>query len=108
MGVFGGTYESAKTDERKEFNRMLSFVKKSREKIPTLLFIALIDFLDQVRTQFTLRINFGNKEFILLRLRNPEMLQHRVETFNKIFKLFFRSMIISCEEKNVWQEFVKL
>ena len=33
MGVFGGTYESAKTDERKEFNRMLSFVKKSREKI---------------------------------------------------------------------------
>jgi site-specific DNA recombinase len=33
MGIFGGTYESAKTDERKEFNRMLSFVKKSREKI---------------------------------------------------------------------------
>ena len=24
---FGGTYESAKTDERKEFNRMLAFVK---------------------------------------------------------------------------------
>jgi site-specific DNA recombinase len=33
MGFFGGTYESAKTDERKEFNNMLSFVKKSREKI---------------------------------------------------------------------------
>jgi site-specific DNA recombinase len=33
LGIFGGTYESAKTDERKEFNRMLSFVKKSREKI---------------------------------------------------------------------------
>ncbi len=33
MGYFGGTYESAKTDERKEFNNMLSFVKKSREKI---------------------------------------------------------------------------
>jgi site-specific DNA recombinase len=33
MGYFGGTYESAKTDERKEFNTMLSFVKKSREKI---------------------------------------------------------------------------
>ncbi|MBS1773958.1 MAG: recombinase family protein [Bacteroidetes bacterium] len=27
---FGGTYESAKTDERKEFQRMLSFVKKSK------------------------------------------------------------------------------
>lgn len=33
MGQFGGTYESAKTDERKEFNKMLSFVKKSKEKI---------------------------------------------------------------------------
>jgi DNA invertase Pin-like site-specific DNA recombinase len=33
MGYFGGTYESARTDERKEFNNMLSFVKKSREKI---------------------------------------------------------------------------
>lgn len=33
MGYFGGTYESAKTDERRHFNAMLSFVKKSREKI---------------------------------------------------------------------------
>ncbi len=32
-GSFGGTYESAKNDERKEFNKMLAFVKKSREKI---------------------------------------------------------------------------
>ncbi|MGE0569047.1 MAG: recombinase family protein, partial [Bacteroidia bacterium] len=27
---FGGTYESAKTDERKEFNRMLKFVQKNK------------------------------------------------------------------------------
>ena len=33
VAYFGGTYESAKTDERKEFNRMLNFVKKSRDKI---------------------------------------------------------------------------
>lgn len=33
VGSFGGTYESAKTDERKEFNKMLSFVKKSKEKV---------------------------------------------------------------------------
>src|ERR1017187_8298339 len=30
---FGGTYESAKNDERKEFSKMLAFVKKSKEKI---------------------------------------------------------------------------
>jgi len=33
MAYFGGTYESARTDERIEFNNMLSFVRKSREKI---------------------------------------------------------------------------
>jgi site-specific DNA recombinase len=33
MGTFGGTFESAKTDERKQFNNMLSFLKKSRDKI---------------------------------------------------------------------------
>jgi site-specific DNA recombinase len=33
MGFFGGTYESAKTDERKHFNAMLAFVKKSKERI---------------------------------------------------------------------------
>jgi site-specific DNA recombinase len=33
MGCFGGTYESAKTDERKHFNAMLAFVKKSKERI---------------------------------------------------------------------------
>ncbi|MCW3122470.1 MAG: resolvase domain protein [Flavipsychrobacter sp.] len=33
MGYYGGTFESAKTDERKQFNNMLSFLKKSREKI---------------------------------------------------------------------------
>src|ERR1700722_11982090 len=33
LGYFGGTYESAKTDERKEFKRMQHFVKNSRDKI---------------------------------------------------------------------------
>ncbi len=33
LGYFGGTYESAKTDERRQFNNMLNFIKKSREKI---------------------------------------------------------------------------
>lgn len=28
---FGGTYESAKSDERKEFNRMLSYVKRNKQ-----------------------------------------------------------------------------
>ncbi len=37
MGYFGGTYESAKTDERKQFNAMLSFVKKSKEEVSAII-----------------------------------------------------------------------
>ncbi len=33
LGSFGGTYESAKSDERLEFQRMLKFIKQSKEKI---------------------------------------------------------------------------
>lgn len=33
VGYFGGVYESAQTDERKEFNRMLNFVRRSKEKV---------------------------------------------------------------------------
>jgi site-specific DNA recombinase len=43
-GYFGGTYESAKSDERKEFNRMLKFVKASKEKISHILVYSLDRF----------------------------------------------------------------
>jgi site-specific DNA recombinase len=33
LGYYGGTYESAKTDERNQFNKMLATVKKSNQKI---------------------------------------------------------------------------
>jgi site-specific DNA recombinase len=43
-GYFGGTYESAKSDARKEFNRMLKFVKASKEKITHILVYSLDRF----------------------------------------------------------------
>ncbi len=43
-GYFGGTYESAKSDERREFNRMLKFVKASKEKISYILVYSLDRF----------------------------------------------------------------
>lgn len=41
---FGGTYESAKTDERKEFNRMLTFIKRSKEKISQIVVYSIDRF----------------------------------------------------------------
>lgn len=42
IGYFGGGYESASTDERKEFNRMLDFIKKSKLRI-TYIIVHMID-----------------------------------------------------------------
>src|SRR5688572_15924283 len=44
VSYFGGTYESAKTDERKEFQRMLNFVKKQKEKISYIVVFSIDRF----------------------------------------------------------------
>lgn len=44
IGYFGGTYESAKNDERKEFNNMLSFIKKSRVDISYIIVYSIDRF----------------------------------------------------------------
>lgn len=44
LGYFGGTYESAKSDERKEFNRMLKFVKGQKVKVSYILVYSLDRF----------------------------------------------------------------
>ncbi len=43
-GHFGGTYESAQSDERKEFVRMINFVKKAKEKISFIIVYSLERF----------------------------------------------------------------
>lgn len=44
LGFFGGTYESAQTDERKEFNRMLKFVKNQKEMVGSIIVFSLDRF----------------------------------------------------------------
>jgi site-specific DNA recombinase len=44
LQIFGGTNESAQTDERKEFTLMINFVKKSREKVSFILVASLERF----------------------------------------------------------------
>ena len=44
LGFFGGTYESAKTDERNEFNRMIRFVKNQKEGVSHILVYSLDRF----------------------------------------------------------------
>src|SRR5947209_2436059 len=44
LAYFGGTYESAKTDGRKEFQRMLDFIKKNKGKVNQILVYSLDRF----------------------------------------------------------------
>jgi site-specific DNA recombinase len=44
ISVFGGTYESAKTDGRKEFQRMLKFIKGCKGQVSQILVYALDRF----------------------------------------------------------------
>lgn len=44
LGFFGGTYESAKTDERNEFNQMIRFVKNQKEGVSAILVYSLDRF----------------------------------------------------------------
>ena len=44
QGYFGGTYESAKSDERKEFTRMLKYVKSYKQKVSYILVYSLDRF----------------------------------------------------------------
>jgi site-specific DNA recombinase len=44
LSNFGGTYESAQTDERKQFTAMLAFVKKSKQKVSYIIVYSLERF----------------------------------------------------------------
>src|SRR5688572_15140155 len=44
VNEFGGTYESAASDERKEFKRMLNFIQKSKQKISHIIVYSLDRF----------------------------------------------------------------
>ena len=44
LSFFGGTYESAKTDGRKEFQRMLEYIKKNRGRVSHILVYTLDRF----------------------------------------------------------------
>lgn len=66
VATFGATHESAKTDDRKEFQRMIEFCKRSRGKISTILVYKMtrfsrtggkaISLADDLRTKYGIHI----------------------------------------------------
>ena len=63
LARFGGTYESAKTDGRKEFQRMLDFIKEHKGQVSQIL-VYLIDRFSRtggaaIALADDLRVNYG-------------------------------------------------
>lgn len=66
VAAFGDTHESAKTDDRKEFQRMIEFCKRSRGKISTILVYKMtrfsrtggkaISIADELRSKYGIHI----------------------------------------------------
>jgi site-specific DNA recombinase len=70
-GYFGGTYESAKSDERKEFNRMLKFVKACKEKISYILVYSLDRFSEQEIVLFISQVNLKKSAVNIMAVTQP-------------------------------------
>ena len=63
LEIFGGTYESAKTDGRKEFQRMIDFIKKHRGRVSHIL-VYLLDRFSRtgggaIKLAEELRLKYG-------------------------------------------------
>jgi site-specific DNA recombinase len=70
-GQFGGTYESAKTDERKEFNRMLSFVKKCPDKITYIIVYSVDRFSRSGANAIYIKDQLRSQDIFLVAVTQP-------------------------------------
>ncbi len=104
LGHFGGTYESAKTDERKEFNRMLQFIKRSKEKISYIIVYSIDRFSRSGANGIYIKEQLKGRIFFSFQLPSLWMRQLPTEIFSKTFRCFSPTTITSSAEKNVWEE----
>ena len=70
-GYFGGTYESAKSDERKEFNRMLQFVKASKENVSYILVYCLDRFSRSGESAISIKAELKKQGIDLVSVTSP-------------------------------------
>lgn len=115
IGYFGGTYESAKTDGRKEFNRMLDFIKTRKGKVSHILVYTLDRFSRiggaAIKLAEELRENYGVTIFAVTQptdTSNPSGVLHQNITFlfsqydNQLRKQKAVAGMIEKFDKGIW------
>lgn len=71
LGTFGGDYESAKSDERKEFKRMFDFIKKSKLKVSYIIVYKLDRFSRTGPNAIYLKDQLQNQGIYILSVTEP-------------------------------------
>ena len=100
LNYFGGTYESAKTDGRKEFLRMLDFIKKNKGKITHILVYTLDRFSrtggGAIKLAQDLREKYGVSVFAVTQ---PQIHRMQAVYFSKTFTCYLVNLITSFVNK---------
>lgn len=89
LGTFGGTHESAKTDERKEFQRMLKFVKGSKGKVSHILMYHLDRFSRSGISSIYISDQLAKNGIELLSILNPVDTSTETGKFQQHMQLLF-------------------
>ncbi|MBL0357848.1 MAG: recombinase family protein [Chitinophagaceae bacterium] len=91
---FGGTYESAQKDERKEFKKMLDYVKKDR-KIDSIVVYSFDRFSRSGANAIYLTNELYKIGISLLAVSQERTPQHQQASFKKIFFFCSASLIMT-------------
>ncbi len=99
VASFGDTYESAKTDERKEFKRMIDFCKRSRGRISTILVYKMTRFSRSGGKAISIADELRNKYGIhIIAVTEP------IDTSNSNGVLFQEMQLIFAKWDNVQRQ----
>lgn len=89
LAIFGGTHESAKTDERKEFQRMLKFIRSSKGQVSHILMYHLDRFSRSGISSIYISDQLAKNGVELLSILNPVDASTESGKFQQHMQLLF-------------------
>ncbi|HZB12248.1 MAG TPA: recombinase family protein [Chryseolinea sp.] len=104
LAFFGGTYESAKTDERNEFNRMIRFSRNQKEAVSHILVYSLDRFSRTGDNAIFISSELKKQGISIVSVTQPYMYRLIPGFSNRTYNLYSASMTTICVRINAWQE----
>lgn len=89
LNYFGGTYESAKSDERKEFNRMLDFIRANRKSVNVILVYSFDRFSRTGPNAIFLMEKLKKQEISVISISQPSDTNTATGKFTTNFQIMY-------------------